>query len=74
MAKFSVPLQVKAHNNLVLLSGLFGMTGDVKEVSEHMINGKTARMLDVCDAMVDEENPLDIRLPAHIAEVIEALS
>jgi hypothetical protein len=50
------------------------MTGDLKEVSEHMINGKTARMLDVCDAMVDEDNLLDIKLPAHIAEVIEALS
>ncbi|WP_219012926.1 hypothetical protein, partial [Shewanella algae] len=32
------------------------------------------RMLDVCDAMVDEKNPLDIQLPAHIAEVIEAVS
>ncbi|MDT8210137.1 MULTISPECIES: ATP-dependent nuclease [Serratia] len=65
---------VEAGNNLALLNGLFDMTGDVEAVSGHMINGKTARMLDVCDAMVDEDNPLDIKLPAHIAEVIEALS
>jgi putative ATP-dependent endonuclease of OLD family len=64
---------VEANNNLVLLNGLFNMTGDVKEVSDHMINGKTARMLDVCDAMTDEENPLAIELPAHIAQVIEAV-
>lgn len=65
---------VEAEDNLALLNGLFEMDGDLKEVSDHMINGKTARMLDVCDAMVDEENPLDIKLPSHIAEVIEALS
>nr|WP_198676596.1 hypothetical protein [Aliidiomarina soli] len=65
---------VEAENNLALLNGLFNMAGDLDEVSGHMISGKTARMLDVCDAMVDEENPLDIQLPAHIAEVIEALS
>ncbi|HCG8158144.1 TPA: AAA family ATPase [Vibrio parahaemolyticus] len=65
---------VEAEDNLALLNGLFEMDGDLDAVSDHMINGKTARMLDVCDAMVDEENPLDIKLPAHIAEVIEALS
>ncbi|WP_350433301.1 AAA family ATPase [Shewanella sp. H8] len=65
---------VEAEDNLALLNGLFEMDGDLKEVSDHMINGKTARMLDVCDAMVDEENPLDIKLPSHIAEVVEALS
>ncbi|EGQ9353642.1 TPA: AAA family ATPase [Vibrio parahaemolyticus] len=65
---------VEAEDNLALLNGLFKMDGDLAAVSEHMINGKTARMLDVCDAMVDEENPLDIQLPAHIAEVIGALS
>ncbi|CAH1589344.1 ATP-dependent nuclease [Vibrio rotiferianus] len=65
---------VKAEDNLALLNGLFEMEGDLAAVSDHMINGKTARMLDVCDAMVDEENPLDIQLPAHIAEVIEAVS
>ncbi|WP_282166383.1 ATP-dependent nuclease [Shewanella japonica] len=65
---------VETEDNLALLNGLFEMDGDLKEVSDHMINGKTARMLDVCDAMVDEENPLDIKLPSHIAEVIEALS
>ncbi|MCU8042372.1 MULTISPECIES: ATP-dependent nuclease [unclassified Shewanella] len=65
---------VEAEDNLALLNGLFKMDGDLAAVSEHMINGKTARMLDVCDAMVDEENPLDIKLPTHIAEVIEAVS
>lgn len=65
---------VETENNLALLSGLFEMEGDLDAVSKHMINGKTARMLDVCDAMVDEENPLDIQLPAHIAEVIGAVS
>lgn len=65
---------VEAEDNLALLKGLFKMEGDLDAVSEHMINGKTARMLDVCDAMVDEENPLDIKLPAHIAEVIGAVS
>lgn len=65
---------VETEGNLALLNGLFSMTGDVKAVSEHMINGKTARMLDVCDAIVNDENPLDIKLPAHIAEVIGALS
>ena len=65
---------VEAEDNLALLNRLFEMEGDLAEVSEHMINGKTARMLDVCDAMVDEENPMDIKLPAHIAEVIEAVS
>jgi predicted ATP-dependent endonuclease of OLD family len=65
---------VEAKDNLALLNSLFSMEGDVKKVSDHMINGKTARMLDVCDAMVDEEKPLDINLPAHIAQVIEAVS
>lgn len=65
---------VETEDNLALLNGLFDMTGDVHEVSDYMIKGKAARMLDVCDAMVDEENPLDIKLPAHIAEVIEVLS
>ncbi|MFL7024545.1 ATP-dependent endonuclease [Enterovibrio norvegicus] len=65
---------VEAEDNLALLNGLFEMEGDLTTVSDHMINGKTARMLDVCDAMVDEENPLDIKLPAHIAEVIGAVS
>lgn len=65
---------VEADGNLTLLNGLFGMEGDLETVSDHMINGKTARMLDVCDAMVDEENPLDIKLPSHITEVIGALS
>lgn len=65
---------VEAEDNLALLNGLFEMAGDLAAVSDHMIKGKTARMLDVCDAMVDEENPLDIKLPAHIAEVIETLS
>ena len=65
---------VEAEDNLALLNGLFKMDGDLDEVSDHMINGKTARMLDVCDAMVDEEKPLGIKLPAHIAEVIRELS
>ncbi|MBU1465772.1 MAG: AAA family ATPase [Gammaproteobacteria bacterium] len=65
---------VEAEGNLALLNGLFNMTGDVQEVSDHMIKGKAARMLDICDAMVEEKNPLNIKLPAHIAEVIEALS
>lgn len=65
---------VETENNLDLLRGLFKITGDVKAVSDHMIKGKAARMLDVCDAMMNEENPLDIKLPAHIAEVIEAVS
>lgn len=65
---------VEAEDNLALLSDLFEIEGDLDAVSKHMINGKTARMLDVCDAMIDEENPLDIKLPAHIAEVIEAVS
>jgi hypothetical protein len=65
---------VEAEDNLALLNGLFNMEGDLAAVFDHMINGKTARMLDVCDAMVDEENPLDIKLPAHIAEVIEGVS
>lgn len=65
---------VEAEDNLALLNGLFKMDGDLDEVSGHMIDGKTARMLDVCDAMVDEEKPLDIKLPAHIAEVIGELS
>lgn len=65
---------VEAEDNLALLNALFGITGDVKEVSDHMISGKTARMLDVCDAMVREEDPLDVKLPAHIDQVIEAVS
>ena len=65
---------VETEGNLSLLNGLFGMSGDVSSVSDHMISGKAARMLDVCDAMVEEKNPLDIKLPVHIAEVIEALS
>ncbi|MEG3221763.1 AAA family ATPase [Vibrio gigantis] len=65
---------VETDDNLSLLNGLFGMTGDIKEVSDHMIKGKAARMLDVCDAMVREEDPIDIELPPHIAQVIEAVS
>lgn len=65
---------VETEGNLSLLNTLFRMSGDVKSVSDHMIGGKASRMLDVCDAMVEEKNPLDIKLPAHIAEVIEAVS
>jgi putative ATP-dependent endonuclease of OLD family len=65
---------VEAGNNLDLLNRLFKMAGDIDMVSAHMINGKAARMLYVCDAMVDEKNALDIKLPAHIAEVIEAVA
>ncbi len=65
---------VETEDNLELLNGLFGMTGDIEEVSGHMIKGKAARMLDVCDAMMDEENPIDIKIPVHIAEVIEKVS
>lgn len=65
---------VETDDNLSLLNGLFGMTGGIKEVSDHMIKGKAARMLDVCDAMVREEDPIDIELPPHIAQVIEAVS
>ncbi|AYW98168.1 ATP-dependent nuclease [Yersinia pseudotuberculosis] len=65
---------VETGNNLNLLNGLFKMSGNVNEVSSHMINGKAARMLDICDAMLDEKNPLDIKLPPHIIDVIEKLS
>lgn len=65
---------VETDDNLALLNALFGMEGDVEAVSEHMIKGKSARMLDVCDAMVREEDPIDIELPPHIAQVIEAVS
>ncbi|EOZ9397190.1 TPA: AAA family ATPase [Enterobacter hormaechei] len=65
---------VNTENNLGLLRNLFKITGDSNAVSDHMIKGKAARMLDVCDAMLDKENPLDIKLPFHIAEVIEAIS
>ncbi len=65
---------VETEGNLSLLNTLFRMSGDVKSVSDYMIGGKASRMLEVCDAMVAEKNPLDIKLPAHIAEVIEALS
>ncbi|HAY5615058.1 TPA: AAA family ATPase [Escherichia coli] len=65
---------VNTENNLDLLRNLFKITGDSNAVSDHMIKGKAARMLDVCDAMLDKENPLDIKLPFHIAEVIEAIS
>lgn len=64
---------VETDSNLELLNTLFGMAGNIKEVSDYMISGKAARMLDVCDAMVAKEKPLDIKLPAHIAEVIEAV-
>nr|WP_308808402.1 AAA family ATPase [Providencia sp. PROV011] len=64
---------VETDGNLELLNTLFGMTGNIKEVSDYMISGKAARMLDVCDAMVAKDKPLDIKLPAHIAEVIEAV-
>jgi len=65
---------VEVEGNLELLNGLFELDGDIAEVSEHMIKGKAARMLDICDAMVREEDPLDIKLPSHIAGVIEAVS
>lgn len=64
---------VETGDNLILLNKLFGMTGDVNEVSTYMINGKAARMLDICDAMTDKKEPADIKIPAHIAEVIEAI-
>ncbi|MEI9751894.1 AAA family ATPase [Moellerella wisconsensis] len=64
---------VETDGNLELLNTLFGMTGNITEVSDYMISGKAARMLDICDAMLAKEEPLDIKLPAHIAEVIEAV-
>ncbi|WP_099074891.1 ATP-dependent nuclease [Proteus alimentorum] len=64
---------VETDGNLELLNTLFGMAGNIKEVSDYMISGKAARMLDICDAMAAKKEPLDIKLPAHIAEVIEAV-
>lgn len=64
---------VETEDNLKLLNKLFGMAGDANEISKYMINGKAARMLDICDAMNSNKKPLDIKIPAHIAEVIKAV-
>ncbi|MEX6373606.1 hypothetical protein AB6F20_14010 [Providencia hangzhouensis] len=53
---------VETDGNLELLNTLFGMTGNITEVSDYMISGKAARMLDICDAMLAKEEPLDIKL------------
>jgi predicted ATP-dependent endonuclease of OLD family len=65
---------VETDNNLSLLKGLFNMKGNLEVISDHMIKGKAARMLDICDAMTREKDPIDIELPLHITEVIEAVS
>lgn len=65
---------VVAGNNLSLLSGLFDITEDKDVVSKHIIDGKAARMLDICDAMLNKINPLNISLPEHIADVIKEVS
>lgn len=60
-------------NNAALLSCLFGVNDTADDVAEHMINGKAECMLQLCDAMIRENKPLDIALPAHIKQVIDKL-
>lgn len=63
-----------AGNNTKLLSTLFEVEENENIIAKYMIAGKTSRMLQVCDAMTREESPLDIVLPSHIQQIIEALS
>jgi hypothetical protein len=65
---------VNKADNCKVLSELFGIKNEAEEVSKHMKAGKTEGMLQVCDALLDEENPINIEIPIHINEVIKALS
>ncbi|MBI9083967.1 MAG: AAA family ATPase [Desulfobacterales bacterium] len=65
---------VRAGDNCKKLSVLFDVADSFEAVSEHMKNEKTDEMLNVCDAILREKNPVDLVIPKHIAEVLEALS
>ncbi|MES9927676.1 MAG: AAA family ATPase [Candidatus Thiodiazotropha sp. 6PDIVS] len=66
---------VDAGENLKILAKTFdlgsGATAD--DVCNHMIDAKTNSMLNLCDALVDEGNPIELELPKHIKEVVEFL-
>jgi len=63
-----------AGNNAELLSKLFGVANTEQAVAEKMISGKAECMLGLCDAMLREEDPLEITLPSHIQRIIDDLS
>jgi predicted ATP-dependent endonuclease of OLD family len=63
-----------AGNNTALLSKLFGVANTEQAVAEKMISGKAECMLGLCDAMLRDEDPLEITLPSHIQRIIDDLS
>lgn len=63
-----------AGNNTALLSKLFDVANIEQTVAEKMISGKAECMLELCDAMLREVNPLEITLPLHIQQIIDDLS
>jgi predicted ATP-dependent endonuclease of OLD family len=60
--------------NAALLSELFEVGNTPEDVANKMISGKAESMLALCDAMLKEEEPLNLTLPPHIFEIFEALS
>lgn len=61
-------------DNTTLLSDLFDVDNSTDKVAKKMIAGKAECMLQLCDAMLRKNAPLDITLPPHIQQVIEELS
>lgn len=66
---------VDAGGNLKILAKIFslGAGATVDDVSEYMIDAKTNSMLTLCDAILDEKNPIELELPKYIQDVVEFL-
>lgn len=45
-----------------------------KKVAETLIKNKAEKMLEVCDALLQEKSPIKLTLPRHISEVLTAVT
>ncbi|HHD79240.1 MAG TPA: hypothetical protein ENK98_06375 [Epsilonproteobacteria bacterium] len=61
-------------NNCEVLSSLFDVDNNIDDVSCKMKGAKTEGMLQMCDALLRHEEPIEIELPIHISEVIKELN
>lgn len=59
-----------AGDNRKKISKIFGCGDSIEEVSDALKNDKALAMAKLSDAMIDAENPVDITMPSHIAQVL----
>lgn len=65
---------VATNKNLEILNKLFSKSFTQEEMSDHLKSGKAEYMLQICDALLQTKNPINLSLSPHIAEVIKEIS